>query len=206
MASGRSAARTGRTQDCIRPLRRTSRQPLQCGSHPHRTFRRSERGGKRAEVHSIHARGSYRVAGADGHVSMARNKSRLWGALILFSVLVSWAIILFHPSRRPEVLPSLSGCYRGVGPLSAVEMVLSPSGTLALQGHALKVEVAEDKGGLSLLPDQRLTYDPAFPSRLAITSASPLLVRISGDRRSLTIPGGVADIVFKKGPCSPPAS
>ena len=31
-------ARTGRTQDCTRPARRTVTNPLQRGSHPHRTF------------------------------------------------------------------------------------------------------------------------------------------------------------------------
>ena len=30
-------ARTGRTQDCTRPARRTVTNPLQRGSHPHRT-------------------------------------------------------------------------------------------------------------------------------------------------------------------------
>jgi len=31
-------ARTGRTQDCTRSARRTVTDPLQRGSHPHRTF------------------------------------------------------------------------------------------------------------------------------------------------------------------------
>jgi len=31
-------AQTGRTQDCTRPARRTVTNPLQRGSHPHKTF------------------------------------------------------------------------------------------------------------------------------------------------------------------------
>jgi hypothetical protein len=121
---------------------------------------------------------------------------------IVLVVLVAWAFILFKPSRRPDLMNSLAGCYRGDGQLAGVEMVISPEGMLNAQGQTLKVTIAQDKIGISFLPDRRITYDPAFPSKLVLDSSGPLLMRISADRRSVTIPGEAPDIVFQKVACS----
>jgi len=75
---------------------------------------------------------------------------------------------------------------------------------LNVQRETLKVAVVEDKVGFSFFPDRRITYDPAFPSQLVIDSYHPLLMQISADRRSLTVPGEARDTVFQKVACSDP--
>jgi hypothetical protein len=110
--------------------------------------------------------------------------------------------MFFKPSRRPDLMPSLAGCYRGDGPLSGVAMAITPEGVLAAQGQVLKIVVTKDKIGISFSPDRRITYDPAFPSKLVIDSSGPLLLRISADRRSVTIPGDLPEMVFRKAACS----
>jgi len=129
------------------------------------------------------------------------NWQRIGTVAILLVVLGAWAFIFFKPSRRPDLMNSLAGCYRGNGPLSDVEMVFSSNGLLGVQKQILKFTIAEDKTGLSFLPDRLITFDPNFPSKLVINSGGPLLVRINANRRSLTIPGEVPDIVFTKVAC-----
>jgi len=124
------------------------------------------------------------------------------GIAIVLIVLGAWTVMLLRPSTRPDLMKSVAGCYRGDGSLADVEIAISPKGVLNAQGQTLKGTVTEDKVGFSFLPERRITFDPAFASKLIIDSASPLLLRISADRHNLTIPGDVPNVTFKKESCS----
>ena len=124
------------------------------------------------------------------------------GTILVLTILAVWAYILFAPNDRPDMFGPLSGCYRGRGPLAAVKMTISPPGRLDVQNESFTVKIVQDKIGFSLLPDRRITYDPAIPNYLAIEHANPLLMRISDDHRSITIPAAVAGVVFEKATCS----
>ena len=95
----------------------------------------------------------------------------LGAALILIVVILAMAYILFLPSRRPELLPVLAGCYRGSGFLQPTQIIVDRDGILTSQGDSTKVVVSEDKGGFSLLPAKRVFLDGHRGTRLYMSPA-----------------------------------
>ncbi|HEV2531869.1 hypothetical protein [Phenylobacterium sp.] len=107
----------------------------------------------------------------------------------------------FHEnSQRSDLLPTLAGCFQGREQLAGTTLTVSPNGRAALYGQEFTVTPIEDKIGLSLRPSRGIVFDANSPSKLII-GARQLLLRLSADRRTVTIPGDAGGAELQRQPC-----
>lgn len=118
---------------------------------------------------------------------MIQKIKRIVYAIISAAVLTAWLIALLSPHKRPKLLSSVVGCYAGNRPITGGFISISPLGVLVANGVISRIEIYEDKQGLSLLPDKKvvIVYDPS--ARLVVQAGTPLLMRLTTDRNSFHV-------------------